>query len=47
MARTNNRYSAVDKPRKEILETHETWRTGRYARLSVELINCKSESIEN
>lgn len=47
MARTKNRFNVVDKPRKEIVQTNETWRTGLYARLSVELINRKSESIEN
>ena len=46
MARTKNRFNVVDKPRKEIVQTNETWRTGLYARLSVELINRKSESIK-
>lgn len=47
MARTKNRYNAVNKQKNEMESTHETWRTGLYARLSVELINRKSESIEN
>lgn len=47
MARTKNRYNAVNKQKNEMEPTHETWRTGLYARLSVELINRKSESIEN
>lgn len=47
MARTKNRYNAVNKQKNEMKATHETWRTGLYARLSVELINRKSESIEN
>lgn len=47
MARTKNRYNAVNQLQEEATISQENWRTALYARLSVELINRKSESIEN
>lgn len=47
MARTKNRYNAVNQLQEEAIISQENWRTALYARLSVELINRKSESIEN
>ena len=47
MARTKNRYKAVNKPEEERGPVSESWQTAFYARLSVELMNRKSESIEN
>ncbi len=47
MARKKNRFNAVRKEEIRQESLAETWRTALYARLSVELLNRKSESIEN
>lgn len=47
MARTKNRYNAVKPTQEKAISSRENWRTALYARLSVELMNRKSESIEN
>ncbi len=47
MARTKNRFNAVNTEPEEIVPVQESWRTALYARLSVELASRRSESIEN
>ena len=47
MARTKNRFNAVNTTSEPELVVQESWRTALYASLSVELMSRRSESIEN
>lgn len=47
MARTKNRFNAVNLQEEKINSESKCWKTALYARLSVELLNRKTESIEN